>query len=304
LFIVNPVSAGGLTLKVWNDLVLNLEAVPFGYDVQFTKKPGDGCKLAQDAVAKNYYDTIVSVGGDGSASDVVNGLMTAGVSHANLPAFTIFPSGTGSDSVRTLKIPKDVKSFVRVVEGYQPVLVDVGITEFVTDTKQAGVHYFLNACEIGIGAVVANVVNGVDSKKRGKAKYFRQVVEQTFRFERFNATYVYDGDSSAVEDSSVIAICNGMFFGGGMQISPKSKLDDGILELVATNRVSKVGLIGIVLKLYAGTHIPHPKINFHQAKGFDIKLKTPQLLEADGEVVSTITKATFKTLPQVLKVLR
>ena len=305
LFIVNPASAGGRTLKRWNEVIPNLEVADFNYDVQFTKKRGCGVSIAAESAISNIYDTIISVGGDGTANEIVNGLMLSGISNEQLPAFTIFPSGTGSDSVRTLGIPKDIEDFVRMIEENAPKLVDVGVAEFVTaDTTD--LRYFLNACDVGIGAVVANEVNSINEdneKKSGKGKYFRSIIKQIFRFKAFDATYVHDGHNSYVKKTVIMAVCNGMFFGGGVKISPISRMDDGVLELVATDNVSKLDLLDLVSKIYTGSHVGHPKVRFQQAVKFEIKLNKPHLLETDGEVVGVVSEVNFKTLPQALKVL-
>jgi len=306
LFIVNPASAGGHTLERWNEVTPKLEAANFDYDVKFTEKRGCGVSFAKEAAVAHVYDVLVSVGGDGTANEVVNGLMLSDTSYDELPAVTIFPSGTGSDSVRTLGIPKDLEGFVRMVEASVPKLVDVGVAEFVRAGAVRGVRYFLNACDVGIGATVANTVNSMNEdneKKSGKGKYFRSIVEQVFKFKAFDATYVADGKYYEIKKTVIVAVCNGMFFGGGVKISPVSRMDDGVLELVASNNVSKIGLMGLVSKVYSGSHVGHPKVKFQREHGFEIQLAMPQLLETDGEVQGVVTEVNFKVLPRVLKVL-
>ena len=306
LFIVNPASAGGRTLERWNEVTPKLEVATFDYDVKFTETHGCAIAFAKEAAISRIYDILVSVGGDGTANEVVNGLMLSGASYDELPAMTIFPSGTGSDSVRTLGIPKDLEGFVRLVESASPKPIDIGVAEFVTIDNKLESRYFLNACDVGIGAMVANVVNGVNQnneKKSGKGKYFRSIMEQVFKFKAFDATYIADGKAFDLEKTVIVAICNGMFFGGGVKISPVSKMDDGVLELFATNNVSKPGLIKLVSKVYTGSHVGHRKVRFQQEKCFEVKPKMPQLLEADGEVQGVVTEVNFKILPQVLKVL-
>jgi len=305
LFIVNPASASGRTLERWNEVIPKLEAAHFDYDVKFTKSRGCGVNFAKEAAITHVYDVLVSVGGDGTANEVVNGLMLSGLSYEELPAFTIFPSGTGSDSVRTLGIPKDLEGFVRVVESNVPKPVDVGEARFVTDAM-TGTRYFLNACDVGIGATVANTVNSMNQdheKKSGRGKYFRSIMEQVFKFKTFNVTYIADGRRYDIKKTVIVAVCNGMFFGGGVKISPVSKMDDGVLELFATNHVSKPGLLGLVSKVYSGSHVGHPKVKFGRSEKFEIKLEVPQLLETDGEVQGVVSEASFEVLPRVLKVL-
>ena len=306
LFIVNPASASGQTLERWNNVVPKLDDANFDYDVKFTEKRGCSILFAYEAAINPIYDILVSVGGDGTANEIVNGLMLSDLNYDKLPAFTIFPSGTGSDSVRTLGIPKDMDGFVLMVEEKEPKPIDVGIADFITTDATQDSRYFLNISDIGIGGAVANAVNSMNEdneKKSGKAKYFRSIIEQVFKFKVFNATYVADGKPFSISNTVIIAICNGMFFGGGVKISPVSKMDDGVFELFASNNMSKVGLMGIISKIYSGSHVGHRKVRFQQEKSFEVKLEKPQLLETDGEVCGVVTEVNFKVLPQALKVL-
>jgi len=305
LFIVNPASASGRTPRRFHEVIPTLEAANFDYDVKFTEGRGCGVSFAKEAAVTKAYDTLISVGGDGTANEVVNGLILSEVSYDKLPAFTIFPSGTGSDAVRTLGIPKDMEGFVRMVEANDPKPVDVGIAEFVSDARN-GSRYFLNACDVGIGATVANTVNSMNQhneKKSGKAKYFRSIMEQVFKFKAFDVAYVAESKNYYVKKTVIVAVCNGMFFGGGVKISPVSKMDDGVLELFATNHVSKPGLLGLVSKVYTGSHVGHPKVKFQRSEKFEIKLEKPQLLETDGEVCGIVTEVSFEVLPKALKIL-
>jgi len=306
LFIINPASAGGRTITRWKEFLPHLEAATFEFDVQLTKKRGCGIQYAKGAVLSQKYDTIVSVGGDGTANEVINGMMGLELQADQLPNFTIFPSGTGSDSVRTLGIPKDLKGFLQLIETGIAKPIDVGIAAFVTSEEKVGVRYFLNACDVGLGATVAHTVNSMNAdseKKSGKAKYFRSIMEQVFKFKAFDGTYETSQKSCDLDKTVIIAICNGMFFGGGVKISPVSKMNDGTLELFATDGVSKVRLLELVSKVYSGAHIGHSKVQFARDSQFSITLKKPQLLETDGEVQGVIKAVDFNVLPLAVNIL-
>lgn len=306
LFIVNPASAGGRTHERWKDVIPKLKQADFEYDVALTQKAGCAIKMTEEAIVSGKYDTLISVGGDGTANEIVNGMMAAHIAHHELPAFTIFPSGTGSDTVRTLGIPKEIDGFIKMVEANGFKAVDVGKASFITDDGISGSRYFLNASDVGIGATVANVVNSMNQdqeKKSGKAKYFRSIQQQVFKFKAFDADCNASGQSHKLDQTVIIAVCNGMFFGGGVKISPVSQMDDGMLELFATARVSKIGLLGIVSKVYSGSHLGHAKVKFQRGKVFEVELKKPQLLETDGEVCGVVSKVCFEVLPLAIKVL-
>jgi len=306
LFIVNPASAGGRTLARWQDVVPKLDKADFDYDVNFTESRGCATRFAKVATENQGYDTIISVGGDGTANEILNGMMDADMDLSQLPAFTIFPSGTGSDTVRTLGIPQELDAFVRMVEQNAFKNYDVGIAEFTTADNKTGARYFLNACDVGLGATVVDTVNSMNQtaeKKSGKAKYFRSIMEQVVKFKAFDADYVANGKTSELKNTVIVAVCNGMFFGGGVKISPISRMNDGKLELVATDNVSKTGLMGLVPKVYTGSHAGHPKVRFQQDASFTVKLAKPQLLETDGEVQGLVKAVNFRLIPQILRII-
>jgi len=307
LFIVNPASRGGASKAHWQDVRPVVETSGVSFDYAYTEAPEDAMRLAQKARESGAYDVVASFGGDGTANEVINGLLKAGPSE-NLPAFTIFPSGTGSDSVRTLGITKDMSDFLKMLDSRASKEIDVGIVNYKKwgEESEVGQRYFLNACDLGIGATVANVVNGMnkdDSKKSGKGKYFRSIMDQVFKFKAFDATVEQNGEAFTLKKTVIIAICNGMFFGGGVKISPISKMDDGILELVASKNASKLGLLNIVSKVYTGSHVDHPKVQFQRSQSFCVKLEKPQLLETDGEVLGKVMEANFGVKPGALKVI-
>lgn len=297
LFIVNPASRGGESKAHWEDVFPIIEASGLLFDYKYTEAPEDATKLARKARTSGEYDVVISFGGDGTANEVVNGLLT-GDSSERIPAFTIFPSGTGSDTVRTLGITKDISDFLKRLEVGNTEEIDVGVVNYKKVEKESEVEqrYFLNACDLGIGATVANVVNGMnreDSKKSGKGKYFRSIMDQVFKFKAFDAVVEQNTEIFPLKKTVIVAVCNGMFFGGGVKASPISKMNDGILELVATKNASKLNLLRIVSKVYTGSHVGHPKVQFQRSERFRVQVEKPQLLETDGEVVGEVLEATF-----------
>jgi len=307
LFIVNPASRGGESKERWEEMLPIIEASGMAFDYEYTTAPGDAIRMASKVRGTGAYHVVVSVGGDGTANEVVNGLLSSGYSE-NLPAFTILPSGTGSDSVRTLGITKDIHDFLKMLDFHEAKEIDVGVVNYKKfgEENEIGQRYFLNACDLGIGATVANTVNNMnkdDGKKNGKGKYFRSIMNQVFKFKAFNALVQQNGDEIRLEKTVIIAICNGMFFGGGVKVSPISRMDDGILELVASKNASKIGLLDIVSKIYTGSHVDHPKVQFQRSESFKVKLEKPQLLETDGEVLGKVIEADFNVEVGALKVI-
>jgi len=306
LFIVNPASAGGKTKQRFKEISKKINKELIDETIFYTKKSGCAMDYAKKAALDGNFDVIVSVGGDGTANEIINGLINSEVPYESLPAFTILPSGTGSDSVRTLGIPKEIESFFEIVVANKTQSIDVGVAKFTLVNNEMKQRYFLNACDLGIGATVAHAVNSMNQdreKKSGKSKYFRSIMKQVFKFKTFDATYVMNGESFEIKKTVIVAICNGMFFGGGVKVSPLSKMNDSSIELLATTNLSKSALLGVVSKVYSGAHLGHKKVIFKQATTFTVIPDKPQLLETDGEVAGLVKEASFNLIEAPLKVL-
>src|SRR6185295_13407278 len=98
--IINPESAGGATRDAWPRIASDL-ATHFGpFEPRFTNYKGEGTELAADA-ARRGTKLIIACGGDGTISEVANGILSAGTD----AVLGILPSGTGGDFRRTLGIP-------------------------------------------------------------------------------------------------------------------------------------------------------------------------------------------------------
>ena len=302
LFVVNPASGGGNCKENWMYALPRIQAKGLAFRYEYTSGPGHATEIAKTASSMDW-DIIVSVGGDGTANEVVNGLMQ----NENPPIFTIFPLGTGSDSVRTLGIMDDMDRFLSMINTAQVCLIDVGVAAYnLFGQQDVKFRYFINACDVGIGASVAASVNDMNrdsAKKDGNSKFFRSIMEQVLKFKNFGVS-VTDSNGDFVQiDTVIVAVCNGRYFGGGVNISPNSKMDDGMLELVTIKEMSKPRLLGIVRSVYKGEHIHHPKVIIKSAPKFMITLLTPQLLETDGEVIGKVEKVNFGVVEKALKVI-
>jgi len=302
LFVVNPASGGGSCRENWMYALPRIQAKGLSFHYEYTSGPGHASEIAKNAASADW-DVIVSVGGDGTANEIVNGLMQ----NENPPIFTIFPLGTGSDSVRTLGIMDDMDRFLSMINTAQVRSIDVGVAAYnLLGQKDVKFRYFINACDVGIGASVAESVNDMNrnyDKKGGNYKFFRAIMQQVLKFKNFGVRVTDSNDDFLQTETVIVAVCNGRYFGGGVNISPNSKMDDGMLELVTTRKMTKPGLLGIVRSVYKGAHIHHPKVMIKSASKFMVELWTPQLLETDGEVIGEVEKVNFGVVEKVLRVI-
>src|SRR5687768_10893792 len=119
--IVNPESAGGSTRKAWPQIASDLRSHFGAFTVSLTERPREAIQLAGDA-ARRGVSLIVACGGDGTISEVANGILESGKD----VELGILPSGTGGDFRRTLQIPTQTRSAAAVLRTGRTRRIDVG----------------------------------------------------------------------------------------------------------------------------------------------------------------------------------
>ena len=213
-------------------------------------------KHAVELASHGGYDEIVAVGGDGTVHEVVNGIMISGSD----PLLTVVPAGTGNDFSRNI--------------GTGARKIDIGKIELDDRTE-----WFVNTMGFGFASAVVSETYG---KKTGKTAYLLSAIKNLVKYGSEYARLDIDG-KYIEEDLFQIDICNGMFYGNGMKVSPESKIDDGFLDIVLTKRIPTMKAFSTIPMIYKGTHIKNGISKSTKAK--EIEIVSEHLLHADGEIV-------------------
>ena len=203
VFIVNPFAGGGKSLKILNKIkeVCNKENID--YIVRFTKAPNDATKIAREY--ENLGGIIYSVGGDGTMNEVLNGI----VGSKNL--FGILPAGSGNDFHRVLMAMDEISP-----------TIDIG---------KINDRYFINIACIGIDADVANNVSIMKKTKIPASQIYNISILYTF-FKYKYKDLEFNLNNSQIKDKfTLLAICNGKYYGGGYKIAPNAELSDGLFDI-------------------------------------------------------------------------
>src|SRR5260221_2672608 len=149
LVIVNPASADGATRENWPKFASDLRTHFGPFTVAFTEEIGHGCQLAAEA-AKGGTKLIIACGGDGTISEVANGIIES-KSEAELG---ILPGGTGGDFRRSLKVSTNVATAARTLRDGRPRLIDLGRATFVNDAGERETRFFVNVASFGMSTAV------------------------------------------------------------------------------------------------------------------------------------------------------
>ncbi|SHI91861.1 diacylglycerol/lipid kinase family protein [Lutispora thermophila] len=298
--IVNPVSANGATGKEWPVFEKTIKASGINLDYAYTEYPMHAKFLTQEAL-KAGYKTILSVGGDGTMNEVLNGFFYEGMLINENASLSIFSRGTGCDTIRTIGIDKDVDSIIEVLKFGKIKLVDVGIAEFIQYEGNTTQRYFLNVSDIGIGAQTTYRVNRSSKALKGFLSFLIGALSTMISYKNKDFEITID-DITINEKLNSIIIANGKYFGGGMKIAPMADMSDGYFDIIIIGNISKFDFLLNFPKIYKGTHMNHPKLLHYKGKKIKINAKQKALIEVDGEQPGVI-EANINILPNKLKIL-
>jgi YegS/Rv2252/BmrU family lipid kinase len=299
VLIVNPRSGGGLDEKHWARLVGPLTEGLGPFDVRFTESVGDGRRLAQEAAAAGRT-LVVAFGGDGTISEVVDGLIAAGSQRCEMG---IIPRGTGGDFRRTLSLPEHLLEAAKHIRQATAHVVDAGRATFIGHDGQRRTRSFINVGSFGFSADVATRANRSGKKLGAKAAFLGATVGSLIGYDNVEVLIRVDGGEPQRRTVLLGAIGNGCYFGGGMKICPQASLDDGLLDLVVVGDFGRVELMTKISHIYAGTHLTLKKVQAVQARTVEV---TPVegsreiAIELDGETPGRLP-ATFEIVPRALR---
>lgn len=300
--IMNPVAGGGRLKRRWPEIDAALTAAFGEFDLRETQAAGDGERLALD-LAANGCELVIAAGGDGTLSEVADGLINA-AAEGHQAALGVLPCGTGTDFARGLDLPDSYEAAIGRIAASKGRPIDAGRACYIDDHGALASRHFINIASLGVSGAVARAVNADERKGRVSAKalfYWRTVCEfLRFRFQEVRIT-IDDGEPFEARVALVVA-ANGRFFGAGMMVAPDAAVDDGRLDIVILRAAGKLGLIWNMRLLYGGRHRNHPAITILRGNKVVVEPiagNGGMLVEADGESPGHIP-ATFEILPGAL----
>jgi diacylglycerol kinase (ATP) len=296
--IINPVAGAGRTAREWRGIVGLLKKHGLNCEHDLTEAPGHAVHLAREA-AKNGYDMVVSVGGDGTINEIVNGIYASGnMKNATLG---IISTGTGSDYIRTVGVPHHKDEACRCLGRSRKRTVDVGVVEYTNDGKTEE-RLFVNFAGIGFDAEIVRRTTRQFKALGSLPSYLLGVFTTLATFANKDVTIKLDGEPLDRRVCTVI-MNNGRYGGGGMFTAPQAELADGWLDVLIVGDLSKPDLLRSLPRIYKGTHLTHPKVTMKQAKEIEISSSNGRVhLQADGELLGEVP-ARFRVMPAALNII-
>ena len=291
--IVNPSSAGGSTGETWPQIASDLRSQFGPFKAMFTRHRGDAAALAADAARKGEK-LIIACGGDGTVSEVANGILTSG-KDAELG---IMPSGTGGDFRRTLEIPSRSRDAARILRTGRTVRIDVGRVSYTDQSGREATRYFVGVASCGMSTRV------IERVKTDDVSFVNALLKTAMRNAPVRLAVQLDDSHERHLVVSNLCIANARYFGGGMKIAPDAKLTDGKLDIVSIGDLSAVKIFTSAPRVYTGSHLSMPEVSHALARKITVRASDRSAevaLEVDGELPGKLP-ATFQIIPEALRV--
>lgn len=268
------------------------------FDMVYTEWPGHASELAQSA-SQNGYAVVVAVGGDGTANEVLNGLMQAPSRDERLP-LGVLPVGTGNDFAHGIGVPGDLGAACRCLARGHTRRIDVGR---VCGGQWPEGRYVGNGVGIGFDVTVTLEVKKL-RRVSGVLAYLIAVLKTLFLYYRAPLITVRADDETYQQHYLMISAMNGQRFGGAFYTAPHARPDDGWLDLVLAQQVDRLTMLALVARYMRGTQLSHPKIQAVHARRISVEAEGGLNSHADGEVFMVDgQRLHFEILPQQIDVI-
>lgn len=297
--LVNPTSGRGRGERFGVQAERRLRARGLDVQVLRGRDEAEARRLAQQVVDGSTAPLVVC-GGDGMVHLGVQ--VVGGTAHP----LGLIPAGTGNDAARALGLPRtDPVAAADVVAD----AVLTGATRSVdlarwTPLRPSGEpagpsRWYAAVAAAGFDSRVNDRANRM-TYPRGRRRYDLAMVVELGVFRPIPYHLVLDGETVET-DAMLVAVGNASSYGGGMQVTPHARIDDGLLDVLVLRRISKPAFLRVFPRVFSGRHVDHPAVTVRRVKVAD--LRAPGVTAyADGEVLGPLP-ARFEAVPGALRVL-
>jgi len=294
--IVNPVAGAYSTHRKWPRISQILQYVGLSFDYEYTEGVGHAIELAR-AAASDGYRYLVAVGGDGTINEVANGIL--GSTGASSTSLGVISTGTGSDFVRSVGIPRHYISACSCLTSQRRALIDVGVVEYQSK-GQTLQRFFVNAAGIGFDASAVEATERFPKYFGGTVPYLFGLLRTLIGY-RNKSVVLRIGDKVETGRILSVVVANGSYLGGGMHVAPEASLNDNLLDVVVIGDIGKFDLLKSLPMIYKGTHGQHPKVSIEKAAKITVESSERVLVHADGELLGE-GPASFWLVPRALSI--
>lgn len=302
LIVVNPLASIGKCGKDWPEIKNIFTGESIDFDEVITEHHQHAIDLVRDNITEKGYKKIVSVGGDGTNNEVINGIFTQQRFPTEEITMGIIPVGTGNDWRRTFGFNIDYQENVRIIKNGCLFQHDIGKVTYYNNGDPK-VRYFLNGAGTGLDEAVCNSTNALKMQgKGGSARYMLSVAKCLWKYDCKHLKLEIDDQLVLDDEILSLSVGNGKFNGGGMMMMPEAIPNDGLFDITAIRKVGMAKFAANVSNLYDGSFVKKMKeVNTYKGRKLRITSVPSHelLLETEGETL-TNSPFDFEMLPKAI----
>lgn len=290
--IANPASGNKKLSKKQKEIEQLLQTHHIDFSIAFTDFSKHEIELVHEAIQQGYRK-IISVGGDGTLHNVVNGVMMQSYTKTSDITIAVIPLGTGNDWIKTYNIPNDIEKSIEIIANEKTFAQDIGFLKLENTSV-----YFNNVAGIGFDGYVVKKLN--NSKQLGAFAYLTSGILGLLNYKATNFNIQTDSESFQVK-SLLTLIAIGKYCGGGMQLTDYKNTKPNEFAITIAKNITFFDLISLIKKLFNGQIFSHKKVQTCNTKTITIippKDKTIYI-QADGELIGS-GKVTAKIIEKAI----
>ena len=256
-----------------------------------TQRKKHAIELARQATEKGC-DYMIAVGGDGTLSEVINGMLQSNIPADEYPTIGLLPLGSANDFARTAGISNSIEELIELIQSNTSKKIDLGkiILQQTRETR-----YFINIAGIGLGAEVAQNLEQSSSVLGPRFNYFKHIIKGFLSYVKKEVSCTsstWDWKGKLLQ----MTVANGRYFGNAICIAPNAKVTDGLFQVSIFGDLSIWDYLKNYGNLKKGVKINLPQVCYHDAREVLLQSNDSCSIEADGEYVG-LAPAVIKVLP-------
>nr|WP_245345476.1 diacylglycerol kinase family protein [Halobacillus andaensis] len=287
MIIVNPSSGKEEAVDYVEQIEEILEAKEYKVNTVQTEKELDATQYCSDA-CKDEYDLVVSLGGDGTLNETINGM----VDQKHRPKLGIVPLGTVNDFARALNISLDPKEAIETLKSDLTKKVDIG---------SFNERYFVNIVAVGSIAEATSEVSPEQKTKFGPLAYLMEGAKTLASTNAYPLRIEYD-DKVWEGESFLFLAALTKSTAGFEKLSPEAKVNDGVLHCYVVKNVNMIRMASIVTSVLRGTLKEDKDVEYFKAKKLHVTSSEKLHTNVDGEE-GDLLPVTMEVKPQHIEVI-
>ncbi len=299
--IINPKSGKNKFRQQRKYLFLTLKHAGIEFDYRVTRFAGHAIKIAKYFVEKDYKNIMI-LGGDGTMSEVINGIFSANIQDTSSLKIALIPRGTGNDWGRFWGLTRDYKQSIDVFLKGKLQPIDIGRVEYQMEGEKES-HFFINSIGLGLDAAVVNLTHRLKAVLGSHSfLYTLALLGAVFTY-KAHKIRIFSDEKNITDKMFTMNVANGCYSGGGMKQNPNALPYDGLMDVMMAKKPTLWDIITAILKLFNGKLLEHPVIESFQTQHLMVQCDKAALMEADGIIVNGFSPFNISILPNAIQMI-